>query len=269
MSAMKKLIAPVVTTTLLLTGCGSTGPAADHSKMNHSSAGTEPGTAAPTGGSYLDETIPESVKTLPLFNESEATVSLDSYKGKWLVLTNFLTSCQEVCPMTTALMNSIAYTIKTGKHANEFSFAEISVDSKSDTASRLKAYKEVSNSTHLDLISGNESSLKELWKYFGAPYEVMSIDAKEAADLPVDWQTGKKPDHDVMHPDLVLIISPDQHWRWINLGSPDASRVKVPLKLQNFLSADGKEHMVNPQQPSWTSDSVYSALTALSGVKFS
>ena len=265
---MKKNLISIVGLTLLLSACGSTGPAVDHSKMNHASTGTEPGTASPTGGSYLDDPIPSKILSLPLFNEAGLKVSLGSYKGKWLVLTNFLTSCQEVCPMTTALMNSIAYSIRTGKHADEFAFAEISVDSKSDTASRIKAYKEVSNSTHLDLISGHESSLKELWKYFGAPYEVMSIDAKEAADLPVDWQTGKKPDHDVMHPDLVLIISPDQRWRWINLGSPDASRVKVPLKLQNFLSADGKEHMVNPQQPSWTSDSVYSALTALSGVKF-
>ena len=254
---------------LVLSGCSlsSNNGNSNHSGMDHSSHGTEPGTAAASGGSYLDQVIPENVLKLPLVNSDGKTINLDSYKGKWVVATNFLTSCQEICPMTTALLNSIATQVGTKQVSAEFSFIEISVDSKRDSASRLSAYKKIANVNAIELLSGPENSLKKIWAFFGAPYKITSIDAKEAADLPVDWQTGKKATYDVMHPDLVLILSPDQHWRWINLGSPDATHAVVPEKLQAFLSADGKNNLAKPQEPTWTSDSVLAALSDLSGVK--
>ena len=178
---------------LVLSGCSlsSNNGNSNHSGMDHSSHGTEPGTAAASGGSYLDQVIPENVLKLPLVNSDGKTINLDSYKGKWVVATNFLTSCQEICPMTTALLNSIATQVGTKQVSAEFSFIEISVDSKRDSASRLSAYKKIANVNAIELLSGPENSLKNIWDFFGAPYEIMSIDAKEAADLPVDWQTGK------------------------------------------------------------------------------
>ncbi len=135
---MKKVITFLSLSVLLITGCAKTSSEMDHSKMNHASHGTEPGTAAASGGSYLDQVIPENVLKLPLVNSAGARVDLDSYKGKWVVATNFLTSCQEICPMTTALLNSIATQVGTKKGSAEFSFIEISVDSKRDTASRMR-----------------------------------------------------------------------------------------------------------------------------------
>lgn len=248
---------------LVLGGCQSSS-----THMNHASSGTEPGTAAPTGGSYLNEKIPAEIASLPLFESSGKKVTLESFKGKWVVLTNFLTSCQEVCPMTTALMNSMATRVNDSADSAIFSFIEVSVDSKRDTPTRLAAYKEIAQVNALSLLSGSENSLSELWKYFGAPYEIMAISAKEAKSLPLDWQTGEKAAYDVMHPDLVLIISPDLHWRWINLGSPDASHLEIPEKLKIYLSAEGKDHLAKPQQPTWTSESVFAALHELSGVNF-
>ena len=112
---MKKVISSLSLCALILTGCANS-----NSTMNHSSHVTEPGTAAASGGSYLDQVIPENVLKLPLVNSAGARVDLDSYKGKWVVATNFLTSCQEICPMTTALLNSIASQVGTKKGSAEF-----------------------------------------------------------------------------------------------------------------------------------------------------
>ena len=88
----RKVAALVVASTLLLTGCGVTVKSSS-SHMNHNSKDmVEPGTAAAGGGSYLDEAIPADVLALKLFDQDGKTFTLGSLKGKYVVITNFLTS---------------------------------------------------------------------------------------------------------------------------------------------------------------------------------
>ena len=45
--------------------------------------------------------VNRAVPNLRLLNEHGHTVSLTSFRGKYVVLTPFLTLCHEVCPLTT------------------------------------------------------------------------------------------------------------------------------------------------------------------------
>ncbi len=253
-----KLLLLSLAAALLLTGCGAKSQPAAHSHGNTTGA-------SPLGGTFLNSAIPVDVLALPLFDANGKSFTLGSLAGKYLVITNFLTSCQEICPMTTANMRDIANAVNTTELKDKVAVIEISVDAQRDTAARLKAYQDLFNDNSFTLASGTEKNLAAIWKYFGAPGQKMAISAKDAATMPVDWLTGKPSTYDVMHPDLVVIVSPQSEWRWLDLGSPKSSGV-IPPKLKAFLSEDGLKNLATPEEPNWSPKAVFYALEQLSGV---
>lgn len=252
---------------IILSGCGTK---SESTHMNHNATmKAMPGTAAAGGGSYLDETIPTEVLSLPLQDQDGTSFTLESLKGKYLVVTNFLTSCQEICPMTTTNMRTIGNAVAASELKDKVKVLEISVDAQRDTPSRIAAYRNLYSDTTFSLVTGSEKGLKSLWTYFGAPATRMEFSAKEKAGLPMDWQTGKPPTYDMSHPDLVMIIGPDSHWKWLDLGNPNPGKASVPDKLKKFLSEDGLNNLAKPQEPSWSVEAVYSALHDLTGIQIS
>lgn len=252
-----------------LTGCGSSSKSSDMSGMagmHHGSQGMAmPGTAAKGGGSYLDEAIPADVLAVPLFDQNGKSFTLGSLKGKYLVLTNFLTSCQEICPMTTANSRTIGEAVSASALKDKVKVLEISVDAERDLAPRLMAYFDMYQSSSFSIASGSNDALSKVWTYFGAPATKTPMTAHDKASLPVDWQTGKPSEYDMSHPDVVIIVGPDSRWKWIDLGSPNAGKAVIPEKLKKFLSEEGLKNLAKPEEPTWSVEAVYSALKDLTG----
>ena len=262
-----KFLGLIASCVLLLSACGT---AKAPSGMSHNSASkTMPGSAATGGGSYLDEAIPANVLSLKLVDQDGKNFTLASLKGQYLVITNFLTSCQEICPMTTANMRTIGEAIAASALKEKVKVLEISVDSGRDVPSRLAAYRSLYSDRNFTLATGGEADLQTLWTYFGAPATRMEFTAKEKAALPVDWQTGKPSAYDMSHSDLVTIVGPDGHWKWLDLGNPNPGKATIPDKLKKYLSEDGLNNLAKPQEPSWSVDAVYSALHDLTGILIS
>jgi len=247
--------------TLLLSGCGA-------QSNTSSTSAKEPTGASVGGGTFLKSAIPADVLALPLFDANGREFTLGSLAGQYVVITNFLTSCQEICPMTTANMRDIGNAVAKSPLKGRVSVIEFSVDARRDNAKRLRAYQDLFNDNTFSLASGSEKDLAALWKYFGAPGQRMEISTKESATLPLDWQTGLRDTYDIMHPDLVLIISPKSEWRWLDLGNPKVGS-EIPAKLKTYLSEDGKKNLAAPEEPTWSISAVYSALEQLTGVKLS
>lgn len=254
----------------LLSGCTFIGSqSSTHQSSQGMKGAPQAGEAAVGGGSYLEEKLPGEIASLELFDQNGKKFTLSSLEGKYIVLTNFLTSCQEICPMTTANMRTIGNAVSKSELKNVVNVLEVSVDAQRDSVSRLKAYFDLFDASTFTLASGSSNNLEQLWKYFGAPAVRTTLDSKVAASLPLDWQTGKPATYDMMHPDLVVIIDPDQKWRWLNLGNPNPGKATIPEKLKAYLSDEGQANLAKPQEPSWTVESVYSALSDLTGVKIS
>ena len=268
---MKKhlLIIFSVASALVLTGCGNSSSKSDMSGMTGMHHGAQdvtlPGTAAKGGGSYLDEAIPADVLAAPLFDQEGKSFTLGSLKGSYLVITNFLTSCQEICPMTTANSRTIGEAVASSPLKDKVKVLEISVDAERDLAPRLKAYFDMYESKAFSLASGSKATLAKVWTYFGAPATKMVLTSKDKASLPVDWQTGKPSEYDMSHPDVVIIVGPDSRWKWIDLGNPNAGQSSIPEKLKKFLSEDGLRNLAKPEEPTWSVGAVFSALKDLTG----
>ena len=191
--------------------------------------------------------------------------NLAQLKGSYVVIANFLTSCQEVCPLTTASMRLIADKIDAAGLSDNIKVLEISVDPARDTPARLAAYQSVFGASNWTLASGSEQNITQLWDFFGVPPERMDYTQEEMATLPKDWQTGEVSTYDVMHADIVLIIDPDSNWRWLDLGHPSGQDAQLPPKIRAYLNDEGVEHLESPDPDGWTVAGVLAALSSLTG----
>jgi len=221
------------------------------------------------GGMYFSLSIPAEVLAAKLFDTNGKPITLNDFKGRFLVLAPFLTSCQEICPMTTANMLSISQSISKANLGNRAKVLEISVDSERDSSMRLKAYQAQFGDNSWVMAGGSAENLRKLWNYFGVSATKSPYSSSDLKGLPLDWQTGKKNTFDVAHTDAVIIISPDQKWKWLDLGSPNIGKNALPLKLKSFLDAQGISNLTKPEEPTWTVDAVNAALSHLLGKKIS
>ena len=219
---------------------------------------------APMGGSYLSQVIPSKILNISLQAADGHKFTLASLKGKTVLITNFLTSCQEICPMTTANMQKIADKVDAAKASKDVVILEITVDPLRDTPARMKAYQALFGSTNWTLATGSTIDVSALWNYFGAPATRQAFSADELKTMPKDWQTGKANAYDMVHSDLVIALDKQSRWVWLDLGSPKTSDGKVPSILKKYLTADGLRNLAKPEEPSWSVATAVAALAAIS-----
>lgn len=224
------------------------------------------GFAAKAGGTVLNVPIPAELLSIPLTDSRGKNFTLASLKGKTVVLTDFLTLCNEICPMTSINMREIGDAISKSKLTGSMMSLELTVDPKRDTPARLKSYQALFNDPSWTLATGTVKGVSTIWSWFGAYTQVVAADKGV-----IDWMTGKRITYDVNHADVIVIIGPDLHWRWLDLGSPAVTNPKakniLPSKLYTYLSSNGKSNLVKPEQPFWTTSAVYGALNEIFKIK--
>lgn len=223
------------------------------------------GRAAPGGGSFLNAPIPANVLNIPLVDSSGKSFTLASLKGQTVIIADFLTSCQEICPMTTINMREIGDAVAASKLKNKVKVLEVTVDGARDTPSRLTSYQALFQDNNWTLATGADSNLKKFWNFFGAGLTKTPYTAAQMKGLPLDWQTGKPSTYDVSHTDMVVIVDAKGTWSWLDLGNPKSGKGKIPTKLKKYLSEEGLNNLAKPQEPTWDSKAVLAALSSITG----
>ena len=224
------------------------------------------GHAAKAGGTILDVPIPKELLSIPLTDGNGKNFTLASLKGKTVVMTDFLTLCNEICPMTSINMREIGDAIAKAKLTGSVESLELTVDPKRDTPKRLHSYQALFSDPSWTVATGGVKGVSDLWSWFGAYTQV--VPAEKGV---IDWMTGKQVAYDVNHADVIVIIGPNLHWRWLNLGAPavthPSAKNVIPSKLYTYLSPAGKSNLVKPEEPFWSTTSVYSALNEIFTIK--
>ncbi len=208
-------------------------------------------------GASMDRTVPAAIEDLPLLDREGHHTSLAAYRGKVLVIADFLTSCQEECPITTGALEDMQRDTEQAGLGSSVVFTEISVDPGRDSPSRLAAYIKLTG-VGLDLLTGSPASLAALWHYFGIYYQKVPEDNPPG----LDWETGQPYTYDVDHSDGFLIIDGTGHERFLTAGMPDLHGQLAP-NLTRLLDSSGRQNLTNPGGDSWT---VADGLSALSWV---
>ena len=232
-----------------------------------SCSGTEPphrdSPAAPASGTVLDEPLPDAIAKLPLVDQHGHHFTLASLRGRTVVLGDFLTLCQEVCPLTSVNLRDVAKAVQRDGRSTDVQVVEATVDPARDSVKRLAAYEKVFGAQQdWTLATGDQRGLDGLWAHLGVYHEKAPEDV---APAPRDWWTGAPLTYDVHHQDVVYVIDAHGHARWVDDGTPNTLGEKPAGSLLQFLNDEGRHHLTSPADPAWTVRDVEQAVGYVSG----
>lgn len=235
---------------LLAAACSSAAPA----------AASQP---QPANGTVLDRALPAAVLSLPLVDQQGKVTTLASLHGKTIVLTDSLTLCQEVCPLTSTNFRVIDEAVAKAGLADQVELLEVTVDPERDTPQRLAAYQKLFGAQpNWSFLTGTPAQIATLWQVLGVAYDKVP---EGAGPPPTDWLTGKPLTYDVSHQDVVFVIDGQGHERWLITGTAFTNGVHPPSTLDQFLSDTGKANLATPADFSWRPQDVQAAVAWVTG----
>jgi protein SCO1 len=215
-----------------------------------------------SAGTVSSRMIPESVASLRFTDDQGRSVSLAALRGKTVVLTDFLSLCQEVCPLTSANLGRVQQSLIAVSQQSSVELVEVTVDPERDTQERLAAYSTIIGAHgNWRLLTGSATDVAALWKWFGVAYERQP----EPSPPGTDWWTGRPLTYDVGHSDVLFFLDSTGKERYLITGAPDASAVGVPRPLASFLNDEGRSNLASPTAGAWTARDVESVLSWLTG----
>jgi protein SCO1/2 len=205
----------------------------------------------PDVGTALNDPLPDHIATLPLIDEHGENVNLASFHGKVVVMTDFLTTCQEICPITTAVLNQVDQAVTKAGLADRVQFVDVTVDPERDDPARLHAYRDFAKLLpNWSLLTGKQQDLDTLFKYFGISYEKTAEDGHGG----VDWLTGEPLTYDVGHSDVLVFLDQQGKQRFLMQGAPLGSNAPLTDGERAFLNDEGKSNLTTAAEGSWTGD---------------
>jgi protein SCO1/2 len=150
----------VVALLCALAGCG----------VSHA-AGNASGVVAPSPrvGQVVNQALPVSIRTMPLQTASGKWTTLAAYTGRPVLIADFMTLCEDICPLITANTVQLARALQTGGEGRKVALLEITLDPTRDTPARLRAYQKLYGAAPADwtLLRASPANAKALWHYFG------------------------------------------------------------------------------------------------------
>jgi protein SCO1 len=243
-----RLAGALVTSALIVTACAG-GPGV-------------PGPPSAYLGTVLDKPVPAAVADLPLTTDAGRATSLAALRGQVVVLADFLTLCQETCPLTTGDLLVMDRAVTAAGLAGRVRFAELTVDPNRDTPLRLRAYRRlVGAPANWSLLTGSPAVIERIWRYFSVWYQQVA----EGSPAGTDWLTGKPLSYDIAHQDALVYLDAAGRERFLVVGSPNAAGAPVPPALRRFLSAQGRAELSHPDASTWTVAEALSPIAWLTG----
>jgi protein SCO1/2 len=220
------------------------------------------GSVPPAPPQSLGAVIPpgHSVPATPLIDQKGRSLTLQSFHGKYLVLAQFLTLCQDECPITTGAFQTMQQSVQQAGLGNQVAFAEVTVDPGRDSPARLQAYQ-TEFGADWSLLTGTSANIAALWKRFGIYYQ------KVAEDQPptLDWWTHQPLTYDVDHTNGFILIDRDGNERFLTQELPYLHG-QLPANLKSLLDSAGLAHLHNGiPGASYTIPQALSALSWLVG----
>jgi cytochrome oxidase Cu insertion factor (SCO1/SenC/PrrC family) len=186
------------------------------------------------------------ITTIPLVDEFGHRTDLAAFDGRIVVIADFMTSCQEECPITTGALLSVHLALAGAHLLDKVTIVEISVDPWRDVPSRLLAYSKAFG-IPWTLLSGSRANLAKLWSWFGVFYQRVA----EEHPPETNWQTGNPYTFDIDHSDDVYVLGPTGRERALVQGNANVSG-ELPAPLAEVLSNEGRRDLSHPGLGSWT-----------------
>jgi cytochrome oxidase Cu insertion factor (SCO1/SenC/PrrC family) len=213
-----------------------------------------PGAPSASVGATANRAVPQSVSSLPLTDQFDTSVDLNSWRGKTILLVPFLTLCADICPMTTGNLYQVEQALHADRVASNVEIVELSVDPGRDTPARLAAYAQLTGASW-ELVTESPAELTSIARFFGFAYQQVP----EGNPPQIDWLTHQPLTYDVDHSDGFIVINPHGVERFVTDAAPDFHGHIDPT-LEQFLSPLGRQHLAHAPKPDWTPADALAAL---------
>jgi protein SCO1/2 len=208
--------------------------------------------------STTDRPVPGSVADIPLVNQNGRATDLATFHGRIVIMADFMTSCQEECPITTGALLTVEQSLARAHLLDKVQIVEVTVDGWRDTPSRLHAY-ETQFGVPWTMLTGTVSNLDRLWSFFGVWYQRVPEDKPPN----INWQTGRPYTFDINHSDDVFVLDRNGTERAVSGGDADVGG-KLPKALTGLLDAEGRQDLTNDSQyGDWTPSDLLQSVGAL------
>jgi cytochrome oxidase Cu insertion factor (SCO1/SenC/PrrC family) len=204
-------------------------------------------------GVTLDRPIPATVASLPLTDQAGRSMTLDAWRGRTVLLSPFLTSCQEECPLTTGALLAVQHSLLRAGLGSRVSIVEVTVDTGRDKPPRLAAYAHLTGSTWT-LLAGSSQTIRQFWHWVGVYYQKVP----EGSPPDIDWQTHRPYTYDVDYSDGFMVIDGHLDERFVAGGM--ARIGSLSPQLRGLVRSQGEANLHNPGPGSWTADEAVSAV---------
>jgi protein SCO1 len=217
--------------------------------------GSAPAAPPSSQGVVLNRPVPN----IPLITSNGTPTSLAAYRGKYIVLANFLSLCQDECPLVTGAFISLQRDVRAAGLGNKVVFMEITVDPGRDSPARLRAYSKEFGADW-PLLTGTPANLHALWNFFGVSVQIVP----EAQPPKLDWYTGKPLTYDVDHTDGYILIDRQGRERFVDANAPNLHG-HLKKSLENLLNNGGVKNLDDQKKPNWTIENALSSIGWLVG----
>jgi protein SCO1/2 len=203
----------------------------------------------PPIGTQLDSALPADIANLPLTDEYGKPTNLAAFKGKVVVLTDFMTLCQEQCPITSEAMNEVDKSVERAGLGNRVEFVEISIDPQRDTPAQLHAYRTFAKlEPNFSLLTGSAADLAKLWKFMGVTVQKVP----EGTPPATNWRTGETLTYDLDHSDALFYLDAAGNERYAIYGMPNGSGLQLTQGESSFLDDQGRQNLADTADAAWT-----------------
>ncbi len=205
--------------------------------------------SAPRYGTTLDGAVPRSILDAPLVDESGHHVTLDSWRGRTIVLSDVMTLCQETCPLVTASMLAAARQLDGTPLGEKVEFVSLTIDPRRDDHAHLAAYRRQFGAlANWTVLRGRPQVVDSLWSRLG----VWRHQTRLHAPYPADWVTGKDLTTDIAHTDELVFIDANQRFRYEMEGAGNVRPGTIPRRIYQFMDALGHRNAQAPGAGTWT-----------------
>lgn len=204
--------------------------------------------------------VPQSVAHIPLVNQNGQATDLAAFDGRIVIMADFMTSCQEECPITTGALLSVEQSLARAHLLNRVQIVEVTVDAWRDTPSRFRAYQKAFG-VHWTMLTGTVANLDRFWSFFGVWYQRVP----ESNPPNINWETGRPYTFDINHSDGAFVLDRAGNERAVTGGDADVGG-KLPKALAGLLDAQGRQDLKGDSQyGDWTPSDMLQAVSHLLG----
>lgn len=198
---------------------------------------------------------------MPLQTASGRWTTLAAHTGRSVMIADFMTLCEDICPLITANTVQLARALQADGDGGKVALLEITLDPTRDTP---PGSAPTSTCTGRHRPTGRCCAPAQRTRRRCGSTSAATTTGSPKGNRPTS--TGKPLTYDIDHSDDLIFLDAAGRERFVVDGSPDTQGRRPPKKLAAFLGRQGRRNLDHPSRAlDWTVGQAMTVFSWLTG----